>query len=424
MADINLLLGLGTIRKFDKKQIVFIENEAGSCMYIVLKGVFGIYINSFTDFPVHVVDIEQGSFFGEMSLIDEWPRSASVISEEKGTALEIEKNKLQLLFEKAPDIISSILTTMQERAAVAAQALRSAGKDVPPMPETQDGDYGSTLKTLYALSGYIRNINNLLSGADSPEPNGVCVTGAGDLLPEDYVPFNYTDKNDNGNMLVKRNVICPYCNIKSEAYIPHLPALVQEDAAMDGRVIYKDFNILLYMNIVCPNCNYADSYQEFSKYRRPAEVSVYKGNHFKNAEKFTGFANTHRHTLDEAIVCYYLQLKCLRAKTNEPLRFAKAWIRLYWLYRDHGREEPAKDAAKKAERYYSDYLSNSSGAMRIYDEIRINAMLGELAAYTGNDIDAKRYFEQSVLLGRSTKEPLSQQLAEQCHERYLEIKLD
>jgi len=423
MADINLLLGLGTVKRFDKKQIVFIENDAGSCMYIVLKGVFGVYLNSFTDFPVQVAAVEKGSFFGEMSLIDEWPRSASVISEEEGAALEIEKDKLQLLFEKAPDIISSMLTTMQSRADAAAKALRGAGKPAPEAPQTKDGNYSSIMETLYALSGYIRNMNNLLlSGPGAPEPDSARVTGAGDLLPHGYEPFNCTDDNDNSDMLMKRSVICPYCDMKSEAYIPNLSALIQDSVTLDGRVIYKDFNILLYMNIICPNCNYADSYQEFSKYRRPAEVPAYKGNQFKNAENFTGFTNTHRHTLDEAVACYYLQLKCLKAKTNEPLRFAKVWMRLYWLYREHGRDELAKQAAEKAVVHYADYIGKSNGAMRVYDEMRVNAMLGELVYYLGHSADAKKYFERSVLLGRQVKDPASQELAEQCRERYRKMK--
>ena len=94
MTDIALFKQLGKVVHFKENQTVFMQDDEGDNMYIVLKGTFGVYINSFSSFPIRVAEVRQGSFFGEMSVIDGWPRSATIIAEEEGAALAVDVGRV------------------------------------------------------------------------------------------------------------------------------------------------------------------------------------------------------------------------------------------------------------------------------------------------------------------------------------------
>ena len=410
MADLNLLRGLGTVEQFQKGQVVFMENDEGASMYIALKGIFGVYINSFADFPVKVADINQGSFFGEMSLIDNWPRSATIISEDDGMALMVGKDNFGHLLEKSPDIMSGMLTSLRQRAYSTAEKLKQAGKTAPELIDMpgEEGDVAAVMIAMTELSRQLRQMNRLLLGMSddknsAPEQNtaNARASGVQKLLPDGYSPFNETDANDNSSMLITKKVVCPHCGMRVDVIIPAQSNLVEKLTMSDGRVIYDKFDILLYTNVVCPNCNYTDGYQEFCRFRPASEIPTVNGNAFKNAENFTGFADPKKHTLDETVISYYLRLKCLNAVTSDPLRFAKTWIRLYWIYSDRRREDAAKLAAEKAEHYYSKYLDNNSESLTTYDLMCVHVMLAELSMCQEKYADALWYYEQNTKLGKN-----------------------
>jgi hypothetical protein len=431
MADLSLLRSYGTVTQFSKGQIVFMENEAGDSMYIALKGVYGVYVNSFTDFPARVADIKEGDFFGEMSLIDESLRSATIISDDDGIALAVKKEQFAPLLEKSPDIAGRILITLQNRALAMSETVKAAGKgdSLPPLPGLFGTGQPKTFASMMELSHGIRQMNELLHGTSDPEALIVqpetAITQTGDgpkLLPDGYVPFNKPDENDSGQFLQAKKVVCPYCFIRSDAHIPAQNKLTEMWTDLEGRVLYKDFDILKYTNLVCPNCNFTDTYQEFTKFKPARDIPLYKGNRFENAENFTGFAQTHSHTADEAVLSYYLRLMCLKKTTNDPLRYAKAWIRLYWLYGDLHNKELEKACADKADQYYAEFLGRSGDKLNTIDVMRINALLGELAVTLGNYRSAMQYFEQNTILGRSSKGFELQKLMEECLLRYRAIK--
>jgi uncharacterized protein (DUF2225 family)/CRP-like cAMP-binding protein len=419
MADLNLLCSLGTVKQFAGDEVVFMEDDVGENMYIVLKGLFGVYVNSFVDFPVRVAGVEQGSFFGEMSVIDGWPRSATIVSEKDGAALVIEKDHFELLLNKSPDIANSILSTLHTRADSTARAVRDTGIYVPPTPQLpdtwpDDADVKCKLALMTTLAQHIRQTNTLLY--EKP----VAKKGTLKLLPEGYTLFNVKDENDNTPFLQKKNVTCPFCDNKSEAFVPHLSKLEQLRTDMDGRVVYKDFNILLYTNIVCPNCNFTDTYREFVKFRQNAGHPKYRSNRFKNTENFTGFADTHSRTVDEAILSYYLNIRCLERAFTDPLRLAKAWIRLYWIYNDLKETDYARKSADKTIEMYEKYTYRNAGGMSEYDQMRVNAVMGEISAGVGEYRQAKRYFEENIRLGRNAP-PVARELLELSLERFREV---
>jgi len=411
MADVELLRKLGKVRRFKKNQVLFMQNDPGDNMYIALAGSFGVYINSFTDFPLRVAGIKSGMFFGEMSVIDGWPRSATIISEEDGSALAIDSDAFEPLLQGSPETESAILETLIERVAATAEAVRSAGITVLELPPHLQNPQPHSIKEMHQimiqLAQRIRELNDLLvAGEEVSLPMEPISKGIVTLLPDRYLPFNIDDQNDNSEFLTQKVTICPHCRMQSEAYIPLYSRLVMKETTLDQRIIYESFDILWYTNVVCPNCNYTDTYQEFTKLNEASAKPILAGNQFENSEGFAGFATMHKHTLDEVLLSYYLNIECLKRLSGDPLRLAKAWLKLYWIYKDYNSEELMKQSANEAQSLYISYLELKGERLGTEEKMVVHAILGELSISLGKYEEALKHFLKNTVIGRTIKNDL------------------
>ncbi len=59
--------------------------------------------------------LDPGKYFGEMSLLDGGPRSATVIADTPLRLLVIQRRDFSTLLREAPDLTESILTTLSRR---------------------------------------------------------------------------------------------------------------------------------------------------------------------------------------------------------------------------------------------------------------------------------------------------------------------
>lgn len=75
------LANLGRSLTFEPHSNIIIEGEMSWGLYIILEGVVGIFkTNKLTGESYDIGQLSKGSFFGEMSLVDNNPRSATVKS--------------------------------------------------------------------------------------------------------------------------------------------------------------------------------------------------------------------------------------------------------------------------------------------------------------------------------------------------------
>src|SRR2546425_4870237 len=71
------------------------------------------------------VRLRPGDFFGEMSMLDGGPRSATVVAEAALRLLVIKRRDFSLLLSKASDLTRSLLTVLSQRVRQAEQALNA-----------------------------------------------------------------------------------------------------------------------------------------------------------------------------------------------------------------------------------------------------------------------------------------------------------
>jgi len=112
------------IKDYQKGHVVFQEGEGGDSLYVVLKGnvKVSLYDESGKEYILDIIG--KGAFFGELSLIDELPRSANVVTIEDSEFLVIKRNDFIKLLMENPPITVSILRTLSRRLRAADERIK------------------------------------------------------------------------------------------------------------------------------------------------------------------------------------------------------------------------------------------------------------------------------------------------------------
>lgn len=108
-------------------EVVFCENETGDTMYIVVSGRIAI-VKGDLDAPT-VIDFRgAGEIFGEMALLEDQPRSATIIAIDDLHLLTINRQNFRDLLEKMPSVSFRIMRTLSARLRRSDEVLQSGDR--------------------------------------------------------------------------------------------------------------------------------------------------------------------------------------------------------------------------------------------------------------------------------------------------------
>src|SRR5262245_12983170 len=110
--DLSLLLRQAAKASFGAGEVVYEEGAEGQCMYVVVQGRFEVYRRASGN-RMHLADVLPGEHFGEIALLGNGVRSASVMAVTPGVALRLQR---QALFER-PQIAVQLLRNMAKMLA-------------------------------------------------------------------------------------------------------------------------------------------------------------------------------------------------------------------------------------------------------------------------------------------------------------------
>ena len=100
---------------FNKDEIIFLEGQSSNCAYIIESGKVGIYREDSSGNRFLVRKLSKKDLFGEMSLIDKYPRSATAIALESTRCIIIERSRFNYLKKFAPHFMVSLIKSLTER---------------------------------------------------------------------------------------------------------------------------------------------------------------------------------------------------------------------------------------------------------------------------------------------------------------------
>lgn len=95
-------------------EVLFQEGSCGRELFIIQEGKVGVYKNS-PDGAIELATIEKNGIIGEMSLLDNQPRSATIKALEKSKVIIINENVFQAALKKAPVWLTSIVKIVVSR---------------------------------------------------------------------------------------------------------------------------------------------------------------------------------------------------------------------------------------------------------------------------------------------------------------------
>jgi CRP-like cAMP-binding protein len=113
MKDEESSLGKG----YKDGDIIFKENSVGREMYIILTGKAEV-IKEKGDVETTLATLEEGDFFGEMSLFDNNPRSATVKALGDVKLLEINQKNFLKKISRDPSLAFRMLEKMSQRIRI------------------------------------------------------------------------------------------------------------------------------------------------------------------------------------------------------------------------------------------------------------------------------------------------------------------
>lgn len=108
-AEINQIINISAIKSFPKDQVIFEEGEEGDAIYIVIEGAVRVSKMIPSMGEENLAVLGQGQYFGEMSLIEDAPRSATTIAHTDCRLLFIGKEDFRRLLRENKEIAYKLL---------------------------------------------------------------------------------------------------------------------------------------------------------------------------------------------------------------------------------------------------------------------------------------------------------------------------
>jgi CRP/FNR family transcriptional regulator, cyclic AMP receptor protein len=142
-ADLELIEQRMVRRSYPKSTIILSEGDSSDSLYLILSGKVKVFLNDESGKEAIINYQEAGEYFGELSLIDESKRSASIMTVEKTNLAVITRQAFYQIMSDNPAIAIHLLKDLVQRVRALTEEVKSlALSDV----------YGRLVKTLQSMA--------------------------------------------------------------------------------------------------------------------------------------------------------------------------------------------------------------------------------------------------------------------------------
>ncbi|HEX3251533.1 MAG TPA: DUF1003 domain-containing protein [Pyrinomonadaceae bacterium] len=111
--------------KLNANETLFEAGEPGDALFIVRSGSIELFIKDTAGQKIVLTVAEAGDLFGELSLLDSGPRTATALALTDTELLLLDRDDLLLLFQKRPDAALHMLAAMSAMTRKADELLRT-----------------------------------------------------------------------------------------------------------------------------------------------------------------------------------------------------------------------------------------------------------------------------------------------------------
>jgi uncharacterized membrane protein len=120
----NILASQLDVVRFKAGELIFTYGDPGDSLFVIREGEVEAYFKDTTGARIVLETATNGDFFGELSLLDSGPRTASVVALRDTEALRVDRGDLQYLLRLHPEAAMHLLAAMGRRMRTTAELLR------------------------------------------------------------------------------------------------------------------------------------------------------------------------------------------------------------------------------------------------------------------------------------------------------------
>ncbi len=185
-------------KTFRKGEVIIEKGSHGKCAYVIVSGRVEISDLSGNN-KMKLAILGEGQIFGEMGLIEDKPRSATITAIEDVQLTVISQETFSELFEQNPKVLLPIIKSLFERLRIANNLLicKEAPDILEPSEYEKEDDSlcivlsGLNETSTEALGGGEMKINSFpFKVGREHELKGSNVLSDNDLSLKDFLPFN------------------------------------------------------------------------------------------------------------------------------------------------------------------------------------------------------------------------------------------
>jgi CRP/FNR family cyclic AMP-dependent transcriptional regulator len=112
-------------RRFRQGEAIFYQGDPGSVLYLIAAGQVRIFVQGEDGQETSVTVYGVGDLFGELSLIDEYPRSASAVATEDTVVYQLDQDRLRGHLERLPQFARNFLKALSVRLRYSTRQMGS-----------------------------------------------------------------------------------------------------------------------------------------------------------------------------------------------------------------------------------------------------------------------------------------------------------
>jgi len=113
--DLQRVVEVAREKSYPRNSVILFEDDPGDALYVVARGQVKVVLIGDDGREVILSVLGEGEFFGEMSLLDDEPRSAHVIAMEDSDLLVLRREDFEGLLTTQPQIALALLREMTRR---------------------------------------------------------------------------------------------------------------------------------------------------------------------------------------------------------------------------------------------------------------------------------------------------------------------
>jgi hypothetical protein len=381
LLDIKKIVKVCSVQKFGSQEIIFEEGDPGEEMFIILSGSARVLISGPDGNKVEIALLKAGDIFGEMSLLQGLPRSATIQVLEETTTVAINESNFEYVIIQEPSLAMRIMKSLSERLRRKNAELTKNRELLYLNAQLSDAVPQTTIEEIKAEC----KLEKLHDSDDFAE------------LIQYVGRYSKVTHSNHSEYLFDKKIQCPICDQTINVQLYRSSKLRVKQIESDYRQIYTDFDPLWYIVWVCPHCCYANFSSDFMNISERERERI-KAMSSTVKETFS-FRPSIPLSLTQVFTGYYLMLhwyQQLKIPSTDLEKLGKIWLRISWLYFDVQEMEMFTAATGKALDHFLNLLNDIKLKTTAAQDQYLYLLVGELSLKLGNSADAKGYFYKSI----------------------------